>query len=62
MPFLRNVWVATLTSNTEDAGTDSEAVFIMNKLDLDYGTHMAHRALVESDVESRRPNGCQTVA
>ena len=35
MPFLRNVWVATLTSNTEDAGTDSETVFIMNKLDLD---------------------------
>src|SRR5215207_4559675 len=35
MPFLRNVWVATLTSNTEDAGTDSETVFIMNKLNLD---------------------------
>ena len=35
MPSLRNVWVATLTSNSDDAGTDSETVFIMNKLDLD---------------------------
>lgn len=35
MPFIRNIWVATLTSNSEDAGTDSETVFIMNKGGLD---------------------------
>jgi hypothetical protein len=35
MPFIRNIWVATLTSNSEDAGTDSETVFIMNKAGLD---------------------------
>ena len=35
MPFIRNLWVATLTSNSTDAGTESETVFIMNKGDLD---------------------------
>jgi hypothetical protein len=35
MPFIRNLWVATLTSNSEDAGTESETVFIMNKGGLD---------------------------
>jgi hypothetical protein len=35
MPFMRNIWVATLTSNSSDAGTDSETVFIMNKGGLD---------------------------
>ena len=35
MPFIRNLWVVTLTSNSTDAGTDSETVFIMNKGDLD---------------------------
>ncbi|HYE37529.1 hypothetical protein [Methylocaldum sp.] len=35
MPFIRNLWVATLTSNSSDAGTESETVFIMNQEGLD---------------------------
>ena len=35
MPFIRNIWVATLTKNSSDAGTDSQTVFIMNKGGLD---------------------------
>ena len=35
MPFIRNLWVATLTHASEDSGTESETVFIMNKGGLD---------------------------
>ena len=35
MPFIRNLWVATLSHAGEDSGTESETVFIMNKGGLD---------------------------
>ena len=35
MPFIRNLWVATLTDAGEDSGTESETVFILNKSGLD---------------------------
>jgi hypothetical protein len=35
MPFLRNVWIAALTRTGTDAGTEGQAVLIMNKGDLD---------------------------
>ena len=35
MPFMRNVYIATLTSTLPDSGSDSELVLIMNQGGLD---------------------------
>jgi len=41
MPFIRNLWVATLTSDASDSGTDGERVVIMNQNQID----VVHRNL-----------------
>jgi hypothetical protein len=46
MPFIRNLWVATLTSTLSDSGTESELVVIMNQNGLD----VVHRDLGFGDV------------
>jgi hypothetical protein len=48
VPFIRNLWVATLTSTLSDSGTDSELVVIMNQNGLD----VVHRDLSFGDVET----------
>ncbi|MGI8843328.1 MAG: hypothetical protein ACR2HZ_06495 [Gemmatimonadaceae bacterium] len=46
MPFIRNLWLATLTSNLSDSGTDDELVVIVNQNGLD----VVHRDLGFGDV------------
>jgi hypothetical protein len=48
MPFIRNLYVATLTSTLPDSGSESEVVVIMNKGGLD----VVHRDLGFGDVET----------
>lgn len=48
MPFIRNLWLATLTSNLKDSGSDDELVIIMNQNGLD----VVHRDLSFGDVET----------
>jgi hypothetical protein len=48
MPFIRNLYVATLTSTLPDSGSESELVVIMNKGGLD----VVHRDLGFGDVET----------
>jgi len=48
MPFIRNLWLATLTSTDSDSGSENELVVIMNKNDID----VVHRDLSYGDVET----------
>lgn len=48
MPFIHNLWVATLTSNLSDSGSESELVVILNQDGLD----VVHRDLSFGDVET----------
>jgi hypothetical protein len=48
MPFMRNLYVASLTGSLPDSGSDSELVVIMNKGGLD----VVHRDLGFGDVET----------
>lgn len=48
MPFIRNLWVATLTSPQPDSGSENELVVIMNQNDVD----VVHRDLGFGDVET----------
>jgi len=48
MPFIRKLWVATLTSTESDSGSDSELVVIMNQGDID----VVHRDLGFGDAET----------
>lgn len=48
MPFIRNLWVATLTSTLKDSGSESELVVIMNQNGLD----VVHRDLSFGSVDT----------
>ncbi len=48
MPFIRNLYVASLTSTLPDSGSDSELVVIMNQGGLD----VVHRDLGFGDIET----------
>jgi hypothetical protein len=48
MPFIRTLWVATLTDTREDSGSDDELVVIMNQNGLD----VVHRDLGFGDSET----------
>lgn len=48
MPFIRNLWVATLTSTSPDSGSDDELVIIMNQNGLD----VVHQDLDYGDVDT----------
>jgi hypothetical protein len=48
MPFIRTLWVATLTDTREDSGSEDELVIIMNRNGLD----VVHRDLGFGDVET----------
>jgi hypothetical protein len=48
MPFIRNLWVASLTSSLPDSGTDSDLVVIMNQNQLD----VVHRNLSFGSVDT----------
>ncbi|MBA3424334.1 MAG: hypothetical protein H0U04_07255 [Rubrobacter sp.] len=48
MPFIRNLWIATLTSTLPDSGSESELVVIMNQNGLD----VVHRDLSFGSVDT----------